>query len=41
MKVNMHEAKLTLSRLAEFACRGEEVLIGKPDKPYLAAPDVI
>ena len=35
MKVNMHEAKSTLSRLAELACRGEEVVICKAGKPYL------
>ncbi|MDE0166967.1 MAG: hypothetical protein OXL36_17850 [Bryobacterales bacterium] len=35
MKVNMHEAKSTLSRLAELACQGEEVVICKAGKPYL------
>ncbi len=35
MKVNMHEAKSTLSRLAGLACQGEEVVICKAGKPFL------
>ena len=33
MKVNMHEAKSQLSRLAELAWQGEEVVICKAGKP--------
>ena len=35
MKVNMHEAKSQLSRLAELAWQGEPVIIAKAGKPYL------
>lgn len=35
MQVNMHEAKTQLSRLAERAWEGEEVVIAKAGKPYL------
>ena len=35
MKVNMHEAKSQLSRLAELAHRGEEVVICKAGTPWL------
>lgn len=35
MKVNMHEAKSQLSRLAEMALRGEQVVICKAGKPRL------
>ncbi len=35
MQVNMHEAKTQLSRLAERAWEGEEVIIAKAGKPYL------
>ncbi len=35
MQVNMHEAKSQLSRLAEYAWAGEEVVIAKAGKPYL------
>ena len=35
MRVNMHEAKSQLSRLAEQACRGEDVVICRAGKPYL------
>ena len=35
MKVNMHEAKSQLSRLAELAWRGEQVVICKAGKPWL------
>ena len=35
MKVNMHEAKSQLSRLAELAWQGEEVVICKAGKPWL------
>ena len=34
-KVNMHEAKTQLSRLAELAWQGEEVVICKAGKPWL------
>ena len=36
MQVNMHEAKSQLSRLGELAWQGEEVVITKAGKPYLA-----
>ena len=35
MKVNMHEAKSQLSRLAELAHRGEEIVICKAGTPWL------
>jgi antitoxin (DNA-binding transcriptional repressor) of toxin-antitoxin stability system len=35
MKVNMHEAKSTLSALAEKVWKGETVIIAKAGKPYL------
>jgi antitoxin (DNA-binding transcriptional repressor) of toxin-antitoxin stability system len=35
MKVNMHEAKSQLSKLAELAWKGERVIIAKAGKPYL------
>jgi antitoxin (DNA-binding transcriptional repressor) of toxin-antitoxin stability system len=35
MQVNMHEAKSQLSKLAEQAWAGEEVIIAKAGKPYL------
>ena len=35
MRVNMHEAKSQLSRLAELAWQGEEVVICKAGKPWL------
>jgi antitoxin (DNA-binding transcriptional repressor) of toxin-antitoxin stability system len=35
MKVNMHEAKSQLSRLAELAWQGEKIVIAKSGKPYL------
>ena len=35
MKVNMHEAKSQLSRLAELAWQGEQVVICKAGKPRL------
>ena len=35
MKVNMHEAKTQLSKLAELAWKGERVIIAKAGKPYL------
>jgi antitoxin (DNA-binding transcriptional repressor) of toxin-antitoxin stability system len=35
MKVNMHEAKSQLSKLAEKAWEGETVIIAKAGKPYL------
>ncbi|MCB1799893.1 MAG: type II toxin-antitoxin system prevent-host-death family antitoxin [Gammaproteobacteria bacterium] len=35
MKVNMHEAKSQLSRLAELAWQGEPIVIAKAGKPYL------
>lgn len=35
MKVNMHEAKSQLSRLAELAHQGEEVVICKAGTPWL------
>ena len=35
MQVNMHEAKTQLSRLAERAWEGEEVIIARSGKPYL------
>ncbi len=35
MQVNMHEAKTQLSRLAERAWQGEDVVIAKAGKPYL------
>ncbi|MGB5568885.1 MAG: type II toxin-antitoxin system prevent-host-death family antitoxin [Sedimenticolaceae bacterium] len=35
MKVNMHEAKSQLSRLAELAWQGEPIIIAKAGKPYL------
>ena len=33
--VNMHEAKTNLSKLAEAASRGEEIIIAKAGKPYM------
>jgi prevent-host-death family protein len=33
--VNMHEAKTNLSKLAEAASKGEEVIIAKAGKPYV------
>ena len=35
MQVNMHEAKSQLSKLAEKAWEGEEVVIAKAGVPYL------
>ena len=35
MRVNMHEAKSQLSRLAELAWQGEEIVICKAGKPWL------
>lgn len=35
MQVNMHEAKSSLSKLAEKAWEGEEIVIAKAGKPYL------
>ena len=35
MKVNMHEAKSQLSRLAELAHQGEEIVICKAGTPWL------
>jgi antitoxin (DNA-binding transcriptional repressor) of toxin-antitoxin stability system len=35
MKVNMHEAKSQLSRLAELAWQGKPIVIAKAGKPYL------
>ncbi len=35
MKVNMHEAKSQLSRLAELAWQGQEIVICKAGEPYL------
>ncbi|MDE0026227.1 MAG: hypothetical protein OXP69_17610 [Spirochaetaceae bacterium] len=35
MHVNMHEAKSQLSRLAELAWQGEEIVICKAGKPWL------
>ncbi len=35
MKVNMHEAKSQLSRLAKAAWAGEDVVIAKAGEPYL------
>ncbi len=35
MKVNMHEAKSQLSRLAALAWQGEQVVICKAGKPWL------
>lgn len=35
MQVNMHEAKSSLSKLAEKAWNGEEIVIAKAGKPYL------
>lgn len=35
MKVNMHEAKTQLSRLAKLAWQGEPIVIAKAGKPYL------
>ncbi|MBT3309526.1 MAG: type II toxin-antitoxin system Phd/YefM family antitoxin [Gammaproteobacteria bacterium] len=35
MQVNMHEAKSQLSKLAEHAWAGEEIVIAKAGKPYL------
>ncbi|MEM7676137.1 MAG: type II toxin-antitoxin system prevent-host-death family antitoxin [Myxococcota bacterium] len=34
MKVNVHEAKTTLSQLLERAHAGEEVIIAKNGRPY-------
>ena len=34
-KVNMHEAKSQLSRLAKAAWEGEDVVIAKAGEPYL------
>ena len=38
MKVDMHEAKSQLSRLAELVHRGEEVVICKASAPWLRLP---
>lgn len=35
MKVNMHEAKSQLSRLARLAWQGEEVVICRAGRPWL------
>ena len=35
MRVNMHEAKSQLSRLANLARKGEEVVICKSGKPWV------
>ena len=35
MKVNMHEAKSQLSRLARLAWHGEEIVICKSGRPWL------
>ena len=35
MKVNMHEAKSQLSRLAKLACEGEEVVICNSGQPWV------
>lgn len=35
MQVNMHEAKSQLSKLAEQAWAGEDIIIAKAGKPYL------
>ena len=35
MRVNMHEAKSQLSRLAELAWQGEEIVICRAGKPWL------
>ncbi len=35
IQVNMHEAKSQLSKLAEQAWAGEEIIIAKAGKPYL------
>ena len=35
MKANMHEAKSTLSQLAERAVKGERVIIAKAGEPYV------
>lgn len=35
MQVNMHQAKTQLSKLAELAWQGEEIIIAKAGKPYL------
>ena len=35
MQVNMHEAKAQLSKLAQLAWQGEEVIIAKSGKPFL------
>ena len=35
MKVNMHEAKSQLSRLAKAAWEGEDVVIARAGEPYL------
>ncbi len=34
MKVNVHEAKTTLSQLLERAHAGEEIIIAKNGRPY-------
>jgi prevent-host-death family protein len=33
--VNMHEAKTNLSKLAEAASKGEDIIIAKAGKPYV------
>ena len=33
MQVNMHQAKTQLSRLAELAWQGEEIVIAKAESP--------
>jgi prevent-host-death family protein len=38
--VNMHEAKTNLSKLAEAASRGEEIIIAKAGKPYVRLTSV-
>jgi len=35
MQTNMHEAKSTLSQLAERASKGEKVIIAKAGKPFV------
>lgn len=35
IQVNIHEAKTTLSKLIEQACRGEEVIIAKAGRPLV------
>lgn len=35
IQVNIHEAKTTLSKIIEQACRGEEVIIAKAGRPMV------